>query len=223
MSKLPLPLRNYENLMLLAKRRLMFIEEFNNKKVDFLKIELIAVQLRKLIEGVAYGCVSASELGGANLSEETLDAYDARTVFEALRKGDLNFIPRPCSFTFNGGETMEEWNISKKDVARSDQLNSAKDYLNAYKKLHQYAHEFHPRRGHHLLQKDGLDRAIAILGPIKTKLTNSLWQHVMPFGNQALVVDFGQKDARAPETFVFSRGDKNPSWPILFVITDPNK
>ena len=197
----PRPLRNYENLMLVIKQRLLFIEEFNNKNVDFLKVELIAIQLRKIIEGVAYACVCACELGEERLSKEILEAYDARNVFLELTKKNLGFVPRPCSFKYEGMKRVEEWKISKKDVPRSDVFLSASGYLGAYKKLHQYAHEFHPHRPHHLLHKDGLQRAINVLGPIKTRLSNSLWQHFIPFGNRALVIDFGQKDKRAPEAF----------------------
>jgi hypothetical protein len=221
MSKSPLPFRNYENLMLVAKGRLMFIEEFNDKKVDFLKVELIAVQLRKIIEGIAYGCVCACELGGESLSDAVTGSYDARNVFTELKRKNLDFVPRPCSFAFKGEVDIEEWNISNKGLTRSAIFRSANDYSRAYKKLHQYAHEFHPRRTHHLMTKDGLRRAVSFLGPIKSKITNSLWQHVMPIGNRALIVDFGARDSRPPETFVFRQRDGRPAWPILFAIAAP--
>ncbi len=199
----------------------MFIEEFNDKGVDFLKVELIAVQFRKIIEAVAYGCVSACELGGEKLSDAAVGAYDARSVFSELKKLDLGFVPRPYSFAVKGAEKIEEWSISNRELPQSQVFKTANDYTRTYKKLHQYAHEFHPRRTHHLLHKDGLTRAIAFLRPIKKKLTNSLWLHFIPFGNRALVVDFGERDTKLPEVFVFSQKDNRAAWPILFLLTEP--
>ena len=94
MTALPPPLRNYINLMLTAKRRLMFIDEFNDLKIDFLKVELIAVQLRKIIEG---GCIRLRlrvRTRREKLSEAAINAYDARNVFcELKKKRELNFVP----------------------------------------------------------------------------------------------------------------------------------
>ena len=221
MSKLPIPLRNYEHIMLMAKRRLMFIEQYNDQSVDILKVEMIAVQMRKIIEGVAYACVSACELGGEVLNDDVREAYSADRVFSELSKLNLGFVPRPCSFSVKGERTVDNWDISNTGFARSDAFFRAKDYLAAYRKLHQYAHEFHPRLPHHMLKKDGLDRAISFLRPIKKRLTNSLWQHMMVFGNSALLIDFGGRDEKPPETFVFRRGDGKAAWPLLFVLTDP--
>jgi hypothetical protein len=207
--------------MLVIKLRLLFIEEFNDRKIDFLKAELIAVQLRKIIEAVAYACVCACEFGGEELESEVLDAYDARKIFSELVRRNLSFVPRSCVFKYKGKDKIEDWHISKNDVPRSAQIMTAKEYLAAYKKLHQYAHEFHPRRPHHLLHKDGLERATAILRPIKSKLSNSLWQHFIPFGNRALVIDFGEKDKKKPETFVFRNADGYPAWPLLYAIAEP--
>jgi hypothetical protein len=221
MSKLPLPLRNYEHIMLMAKRRLMFIEQFNDQRVDILKVEMVAVQMRKIIEGIAYACVSACELGGEVLNDDVRDSYSADRVFSELSKLNYGFVPRPCSFSVAGEKTVDNWEISNPGFARSDAFFYAKDYSGAYKKLHQYAHEFHPHRPHHMLHKDGLDRAISFLRPIKTRLTNSLWKHMMVFGNSALLIDFGGRDEKPPETFVFRRGDGKAAWPFLFVLTDP--
>ncbi len=221
MSKLPLPLRNYEHIMLMAKRRLMFIEQFDDQRVDFLKVEMIAVQMRKIIEGIAYGCVSACELGGESLNDDVRDGYGADKVLSELIRLNVGFVPRPCAFSVAGEKAVEDWSISNAGFSRSDAFFYAKDYSRTYKKLHQYAHEFHPRRPHHMLHKDGLQRAISFLQPIKKKLANTLWQHMMVFGNNALLIDFGGRDEKPPETFVFRQGDGGAAWPILFVLTDP--
>jgi hypothetical protein len=219
MEKLPPPLRNYKNLMLMAKKRLIFVEEHIDKQVGLLDLEIVAIQLRKIIEGVAYGCVAACELGGEKLPSAVLKAYDARKVFAAIE--GIGFVPRPCVLTYTEDDQgIDDWNISKKKLPRRDTLFAPKDYLRAYKTLHRYAHEFHPRLPHHLLYKDGLERAISILEPIRKRLSNSLWQHVMPFGNCALLIDFGEKDDRPPKWLVFRQEDNGPAWPILCLVTD---
>lgn len=221
--KMPRPLRDYENLMLMIKRRLMFIEEHNDKKVDFLKVELIGVQLRKIVEAVSYSCMCACELGAAELEIDLLRSYKPREIFEKLAQQQLDFVPQPRVVKVRSNEDSEiiDWNISDKKLDRSKLISTALGYVKLYKKLAPYAHEFHPRRGHHMLHKDGLERSVSILGAIKTKLTNSLWQHFIPCGNRALVVDFGQKDIKPPEVYVFRSQDESPAWPILFAIGAP--
>ncbi len=221
--KKPRPLRDYENLMSMIKRRLMFIEEHNDQKVDFLKVELIGVQLRKIVEAVSYCCLCACELGAAELNEELLKSYKPREIFERLAEHNLSFVPQPRSINIGVGDNSEilEWSISASEFEQKNLVSTASAYVKLYKKLAPYAHEFHPRRGHHMLHKDGLERSVSILGAVKTKLTNSLWQHFLPCGNRALVVDFGKKDKSAPEVFVFRAQDERPAWPILFAIGAP--
>ena len=148
MSRLTAPLTEpgarYADVMMRIRERFDAIQIVREGPASWTLGETIGTHLRKIIEGIAFGCVIATEYAVKNVPRKVVGQWDAETIFTALKKSgdfpypDPNRIRRP---------TAEE--ISAQDVnlvveGVVENRITVDDMRSIYRRTHAWTHEDNP-------------------------------------------------------------------------------
>ena len=112
-------------------------------KGHFAANEGIAFQLRKIIEGVAFGCVVSSELGTKIKIRNARGHWNAKHVFNELAKKGCLTLPNPSVLRAPLGDELQEdikWVIE--GLPRKCLTKQA--VIEIYERTHVWLHEINP-------------------------------------------------------------------------------
>jgi hypothetical protein len=86
----------YADLMQVIRRRLDTIRILQTMQGDeFSRTESAAFQSRKVIEGIAFACLVATENGIKQVPRDAKGQWNAEKVFDSLKKKGLSTLPSP--------------------------------------------------------------------------------------------------------------------------------
>jgi len=115
--------------------------------------ELIAFQMRKIVEGTAFACLVACENGMKAIPRDAQGQWNADNIFSRLAKRKMLSLPMPGMIGPNSEEDQAksgvQWHVS--DTIPPFTID---DYRELYRRLHYWLHENNPYVGRQELEKN---------------------------------------------------------------------
>lgn len=112
--------------------------------ISYSEAEVVAYNARKIVEGIAFGCLVAAEHGLKHVPRDAKGQYNAESIFSRLRKRGLNILPNPS-------DAREATATEKARTGAAVVLEDAplrqltySDLIDIYQHLHEWAHELNP-------------------------------------------------------------------------------
>src|SRR5688500_4557221 len=88
----------YLNLMKIIRGRLDVIQSIRSTGIDnYSKAEILAFHGRKIIEGIAFGCMVGIENGLVQIPKDAHGQFNAEKIFKSLIKKRLEIFPSPST------------------------------------------------------------------------------------------------------------------------------
>lgn len=176
------PVRSYERSMSLIRARLISIEALPLGEAPLLRAERIALQVRKIVEGVAFAALSAVEHRNKNILSEQR-TKDADKLLSWLDHRQLLRLP--------SGQTLEaspsvEFKCVFSGAANQDM--KLEELKSAYSRASSLIHERHPER----LTDEQILIEGALIEEDARRLRGWLWLHIMFLRGEGFLVQMGQ-------------------------------
>jgi len=196
------PAAAYEATMAIIQRRFLAIANKPDDETALNRAERVALHVRKIVEGVAYGCLSGVE----HRNQQTLKdqrSKDADKLLSWLKAKNLLKLPAaqrlepPPSPEFK--MVLAGAGIYDLDV---DRLNAA------YSRASALIHERHPER----LSADGMALELAAIEQDAEQLRSWLWLHTMFLRGEAFLVQMGQAGTKSFMVSLSRQGDLPPEF-----------
>src|SRR5690348_6010850 len=113
------PRNKYHFLMTVIKQRLMYLNAFDFEHLSLLEVEVVALNLRKMTEAIALGCVVAADYHFGSFQK---DGYEAdRLIARALRKDERCF-PKPIDLKLDLGTRIHSADIVKGNIVGPEKI-----------------------------------------------------------------------------------------------------
>jgi hypothetical protein len=174
------PARAYEASMALIRTRLTTLSATEANGNLLARAETFAFQIRKIVEGVAFGALSAVEHRNRSLLKEQR-TKDADKLLSWLAKKNLLELPSAQRLD----PPIGEFNIVLSGVA---ERNLTVDQLSAaYGRASALIHERHPER----LTVTRLQAELSSLEDDARSLRSWLWLHLMHLRGEAFLIQMG--------------------------------
>jgi hypothetical protein len=136
----------YADLMQVIRRRLDTIRILQTMQGDeFSRTESAAFQGRKVIEGIAFACLVATENGIKQVPRDAKGQWNAEKVFESLKKKGISTLPSP-SIMRNATEEERRENpgLSVTIEGVPPRRLSHDELIVSYQHTHRWLHEINP-------------------------------------------------------------------------------
>lgn len=141
----PGPLNQYLSLMTAIRRRLDQIQSLKAQNGnDFARAEFAAFHGRKVVEGIAFGCLVAVKNGLKHIPRDAEKQWNAQNIFQSLTAKQIKVLPNPS--ILRKPNTQEESENNAKFVVEGQPglcLTSA-HLIEIYQRLHGWLHEVNP-------------------------------------------------------------------------------
>ncbi len=139
------PDQQYECLMATIRHRLDIIEMLQPVSMDaFLKAETAAFHGRKVVEGIAFGCLVAVENGLKHVPRDAKGQWNAGKILESLYSKNIKVFPSPSIIRTATESERTENNVSTVVEGTPDRRLSHDDLKAIYTRLHKWLHEMNP-------------------------------------------------------------------------------
>ncbi len=179
------PVEIYRQLAFKMRNRIEFAESIFGAQASSSNIaETVCLQGRKIIEGIAYMALVATDhsLGNLKIPRDAKTHWNAETIFVRLKKKKLTLLPSPSR-------------MSKSDDLRykfvfsgvPEYVLNYDDLIEMYRRFHKGLHEPNP-----YVQPDEDDfykKLIPVLRQDIERLRNCTWIHFIGIKGQAFAVD----------------------------------
>src|SRR5688500_16402590 len=104
-----LPKDVYLDLMKTIRRRLDLVETLRSSQVDdFAKAETAAFHGRKTVEGIAFGCLVATENSINHVPRDARGQWNAEAILKSLTSKKLTAFPSPSIIRLPTTEEQEQ-------------------------------------------------------------------------------------------------------------------
>jgi hypothetical protein len=150
-----------------------------DKNSDLAALETVAFHLRKIVEGVAFGCLVAVENGLKDLPRSAVGQWNADTIFARLKKRSQLAFPEPFERQDPPPGSASE--VSHHLVPRKDLTMTVDEMRDCYQRTHLWLHEWNPYVPAHT--RDFEKRRVDLLRD-QTGVRNALWQHMIGIGGE---------------------------------------
>ncbi|MBB1161226.1 hypothetical protein [Aquariibacter albus] len=135
----------YLDLMSTIRERLDLISKISGEGGgDFGRAETAAFHGRKIIEGIAFGCIVATDVGLKYIPREAKGQWNAETILGSLHKKALNTFPNPSVLRKATPEEHAEHNVSIAVDGVPERRISTNELVAMYKRMHRWLHELNP-------------------------------------------------------------------------------
>ena len=113
-------------------------------KGSFSANEGIAFQVRKIVEGVAYGCVVSSEAGSKAKIRSARGHWNAKNVLNELDKKSCLSLPNPSELRAASEEEAQRDAVKWTIEGQPSKCLSKKQIIDIYEHTHSWLHELNP-------------------------------------------------------------------------------
>lgn len=139
------PREVYLSLMESIRQRLDLAERFRSVEGDaFARTETAAFHGRKVIEGIAFACLVATEHGLSHVPRDAKGKWNAEEILRGLHKKNLQTFPSPSVIR---EATLEEKAVSNVKVTIEgipERRLSHDRLIEMYQRMHRWLHEMNP-------------------------------------------------------------------------------
>ncbi|MGD8785847.1 MAG: hypothetical protein PVJ60_00360 [Phycisphaerales bacterium] len=125
--------------------RLDFIDSLKNIKMNsFSKAETAAFHGRKVIEGIAFGCLVAVQNGLKSVPRDAKGQWNAEKILKSLISKDITIFPSP-SIRRKATESEKQRNkVSIVIEGVKERRITHDEFISIYQSLHRWLHEINP-------------------------------------------------------------------------------
>ena len=139
------PVENYWSVMKTIRGRFDVIANLKGSAADgFPRGESAAFQGRKIVEGIAFGCLVAVENGLSVVPKDAKGKWNAEDIFKSLKKKGLEVLPSPSTIRDATDEEARQQGVKAVIEGQADRRLSHDDLIEIYQRLHGWAHELNP-------------------------------------------------------------------------------
>lgn len=185
------PMRAYQQCMSLAKQRLLILESTAFDAADWLRLEVAALNIRKVCEATALACLAAADIDLGPIALHHKRGWQAdKQIRYALAKYPDCF-PTPIDLHLN---LMTRQHSAEKIVGI---VLSPAELINVWIDVSNLLHEHNPYRRPKDL-KEWRHKSKRYWDGLRSLL----WVHAVQLPNHVIVSAFGANDPSPPITFV---------------------
>ena len=139
------PFEMYLSLMQTIRGRLDIIDELRGSPADnFLRAESAAFHARKIVEGIAFGCLVATENGLKTVPRDAKGQWNAEDIFKSLKRKGLSVFPSPSVIRLPTDKERLELNVASVLEGIPERRLTPEELIKIYQDLHWWLHEANP-------------------------------------------------------------------------------
>ena len=176
------PAAAYENSMMLIRERLLAIDRTDPSETPLVRAERIGFQVRKIIEGVAYGALSAAEVRNKQVLSQQR-SKDADKLLSWLHSKSMLVLPSAQRLE---PPPSDEYRIVIAGAGSEDL--SLTELKSMYSRASSLVHERHPEQ----LTNTQIESELSAIEIDASRLRNWLWLHIMFLRGEGFLVQMGQ-------------------------------
>jgi hypothetical protein len=176
------PATAYQNSMTLIRERLLAIEKTEPSETPLMRAERIGFQVRKIIEGVAYGALSAAEVRNKQVLLQQR-SKDADKLLSWLHSKSMLVLPSAQRLE---PPPSAEYRIVMAGAGSEDLARD--DLKSMYSRASSLVHERHPEQ----LTSTQIENDLNSIERDASRLRSWLWLHIMFLRGEGFLVQMGQ-------------------------------
>jgi hypothetical protein len=140
-----MPQELYGDLMLVVRQRLDIVTALSKiSNVGFAHAESAAFHGRKIVEGIAFACLIATENGKRQIPRDAKGQWNAEKILKSLEKRGLTTFPSPSIFRDPTPEEREDIGARVVFEGVPAKRISVTELIAMYQRLHRWLHELNP-------------------------------------------------------------------------------
>ena len=131
--------------MMTIRSRLDIVQSLRSSKLDnFTKAETTAFHGRKVVEGIAFACLIATENGIGHVPRDAKGQWNAESIINSLRSKKLTVFPSPGIIRPPTTEERNQYNVTAVVEGIPDRRLTEDQLIDIYQRLHKWLHEINP-------------------------------------------------------------------------------
>ena len=135
----------YQSLMLALRHRFEIIESLRTSTLEpYFRAETAALHGRKIIEGIAFGCLVAVENRLETVPRDAKGQWNAEKIFKNLKSKKILALPSPSRIRMPTEEEIKEHNVKSVVEGMPEKRLTFDELLKIYQSLHVWLHEVNP-------------------------------------------------------------------------------
>jgi hypothetical protein len=135
----------YLDLMAAIRDRLDVVERLaSSTGSDFGRAESASFHGRKIVEGIAFGCLVATQKGLKRVPRDAKGQWKAELILQRLTARSLNTFPSPGILRKPTDEERERDNVMAVVESAPDREISVVEFVAMYQRMHRWLHELNP-------------------------------------------------------------------------------
>ncbi len=139
------PEQLYLDLMSVVRDRLDTIDKLaSSTGGDFARAEAAAFQGRKVVEGIAFACLVATEKGLKLIPRDAKGHWNAESIQKSLSSKNINTFPSPSTIRNPTEEERSRDNVNVVIEGVPERRISTDEFIAMYQRMHRWLHELNP-------------------------------------------------------------------------------
>lgn len=142
---MPKPFQQYEDLMRVIRQRFDIVEAIKSANLNtFSKSETAAFHGRKIVEGIAFGCLIAFDNKMKHVPRDAKGQWNASTIFRSLKSKNIQVLPNPSTYKTASKDEVSQHNVKAVITGLPELCLTYDDLVGIYSRLHKWLHEINP-------------------------------------------------------------------------------
>lgn len=143
------PEQLYVDLMSVIRDRLDTIDSLAaGSGGDFSRAEASAFHGRKVVEGIAFGCLVATENGMKQIPRDAKGQWNAESILKSLSSKNIKTFPSPSIIRNPTDEERKRDNVNVVIEGIQERRITNLDFIAMYQRMHRWLHELNPYVAH---------------------------------------------------------------------------
>ncbi len=139
------PGETYYSLMLTIRDRFEIIESMRTASSEpYARAETAAFHGRKIIEGIAFGCLVAIENGLKTVPRDARGQWSAENIFKSLKTKNILTLPSPSLIRQATADEYREDDVKTVVEGITNRRLTHDELIKIYQSLHAWLHETNP-------------------------------------------------------------------------------
>jgi hypothetical protein len=139
------PVELYLDLMSVIRNRLDIVDRLaSTTGRDYARGESAAFHGRKVIEGIAFGCLVATEHGLKHIPRDAKGQWNAESILKSLSSKGLSIFPSPCVIRAPSDDERARHNVKSVVEGVPERRLSVQALIEMYQRMHRWLHELNP-------------------------------------------------------------------------------
>lgn len=141
----PNPVQQYQSLMATVRQRLDLIDVLRSANLDaFSRAETVAFHGRKVVEGIAFGCLVAVENGLKYVPRDVKGQWNAGSILKNLSSKKITVFPNPSIIRTASESERTEHKVQVTVEGIPERCLTHDDLRAIYDRFHKWLHEINP-------------------------------------------------------------------------------